>query len=147
MAHVPEEFGPRAIARALKGLNPNDIDPEELDNVIMRIFVELRRQLSQMEAIKDEKLQPPERERNARILGHLERTMERLVKVEAERSAARKTKAVTIDGHAVELLETRIDRILAAAHQRADAERARGSGVGACADGVEVRSTPGSEGT
>ncbi|HEY4115400.1 MAG TPA: hypothetical protein VGM17_15195 [Rhizomicrobium sp.] len=138
MPHVPEEFGPRAIARALKGLNPNDIDQEELDNVIMRIFVELRRQLSQMEAIK-ENIEAVERERNARILGHLERTMERLVKLEAERSAARKTKAVTIDGHAVEVLETRIDRIIAAAHKKARAEEDSKRKAGATSgDGVEL---------
>lgn len=147
MPRVPEEFGPRAIARALKGLNPNDIDPEELDNVIMRIFVELRRQLSQMEAIK-ENIEAVERERNARILGHLERTMERLVKLEAERSAARKTKATTIDGHAIEILDARIDRIVAAAHKKARTEeiaerKARHTNT----DGVEAQPPLGSETT
>lgn len=147
MPRVPEEFGAIALARALKGLNPNDIDSDELDNVIMRIFHELRRQLSQMEAITG-KIEAPDRERNARILASLERTAERLVKLEAERGAARKTKAAMIDGHAIEILDARIDRIVAAAHKRARAEeaaerKARETSV----DGVETQRQVGSDTT
>ena len=112
MPTVPEVSGARATARALKGLNPNDIDPDEMDRTLMRIFNELTRQLSQMEAKKAEQLDTTDRERNARILNQLERTMERLVKLEAERSAARKSKAKSSNANAKQALRDKIDRII-----------------------------------
>ena len=51
MPVVPEPSGARENARALKGLNPRDINPDEMDNVIMRIFKETNRQLAQLESI------------------------------------------------------------------------------------------------
>jgi hypothetical protein len=112
MALVPDIPGARQIARALKGLNPNDIDSDEMDNVIMRIFVELRRQLSMLEDTKSDQLESPDRERNARILSHFERTMERLVKLEAERGAARKSKVKNADGNVRKAVRDKIDRII-----------------------------------
>jgi|SRR5947207_7402784 len=82
---------------ALKGITKDDIDPNEMDNVIMRIFKELRRQLSMMESAKPEHLETPDRERHARILSNLERTMERLVRLQSERAEARKSKAANSD--------------------------------------------------
>ena len=87
--------GTRALA--LKGITKDDIDPNEMDNVIMRIFHELRRQLSMMENEKPENLETPDRERHARILSSLERTMERLVRLQSERAEARKSKAANSD--------------------------------------------------
>jgi hypothetical protein len=76
-----------------RGLKPTDINPDEMDDVIMRIFKELRKQLSIMEAKTAADLEPADRERHARILASLEHTMERLVKLEAGRAAARKNTA------------------------------------------------------
>ena len=83
----------RDRALALKGLTKDDIDPDEMDKVIMRIFKELRRQLSTMEAKGKEELEPADRERHARTLANLERTMERLTKLHSERVEARNSKA------------------------------------------------------
>ena len=97
----------------VKGLTHEDINPDAMDNLVMRLFTELRRQLSQLEAIKEEKIAPEDRGRNARILAELERTLERLTRLEAERAAARKSKALTQDGNARKALEDRIDCIIA----------------------------------
>lgn len=87
-----------------RGLKPFDLNPEEMDDVIMRIFSELRRQLSQMEAKKADELEPVDRERHARILASLERTMERLAQIEAGRAAARKSQVIVKDGNYRSLL-------------------------------------------
>jgi len=144
MPIVPQISGARETARALRGLSPDDIDPDEMDRTLMRIFNELTRQLAQMEAKKAEQLDTTDRERNARILASLERTAERLVKLEAERSAARKSKAAIIDGHATEILDARIHRIVAAANKAARAEIAEGEVRKSHSDGVEARSASGS---
>lgn len=100
MPHATD--APAADARArpplsTKGLRPFDLNSADLDDVVMRIFNELRRQLSQMEEKRAEELEPADRERHARILASLERTMERLAKVEAGRAAARKSHTGTTD--------------------------------------------------
>ncbi|HEX3653741.1 MAG TPA: hypothetical protein VHU18_13060 [Rhizomicrobium sp.] len=128
MPHVPD--APAAVVDAYpplttRGLKPTDINPDEMDDVIMRLFHELRRQLSMMENKKTDQLEPADRERHARILASLERTMERLVKIEAGRAAARKSKVTANDGvSGRKALEARIDRILAIEFENAAAERA-----------------------
>jgi hypothetical protein len=108
-----------------RGLKPTDINPDDMDDVIMRIFKELRKQLSIMETKTAADLEPVDRERHARILASLERTMERLVKVEAGRAAARKSKVTANDGTGGrKALEARIDRILAIEFEKAATERA-----------------------
>jgi len=108
-----------------RGLKPTDINPDEMDDVIMRIFKELRKQLSMMENKKADDLETVDRERHARILASLERTMERLVKVEAGRAAARKSKVTANDGSGGrKALEARIDRILAIEFEKSASEGA-----------------------
>jgi hypothetical protein len=107
MPAVPDTPAADACARpplTTRGLRPTDINPDEMDDVVMRIFKELRKQLSMMEAKKADDLEPVDRERHARILASLERTMERLVQVEAGRAAARKSQASVKDGSRRDLL-------------------------------------------
>src|SRR3954454_16208655 len=94
MPRVPDAPAADAHARlplSTKGLRPFDLNPDEMDDVTMRIFNELRKQLAMMENKKAEQLDTQDRERHARILASLERTMERLAQVEAGRAAARKS--------------------------------------------------------
>jgi hypothetical protein len=127
MPTVPDTPAAAACARpplSTRGLKPFDLNPDEMDDVTMRIFNELRKQLSMMETKKAEQLDAQDRERHARILASLERTMERLAKVEAGRTAARKSKVTTNDGlSGRKALEARIDRIIAVEFERAAAER------------------------
>jgi len=115
--------GARDRALALKGLTRDDIDPDEMDNVIMRIFKELRHQLSLMESQEPERLTTADRERHARILSNLERTMERLTKLHAERTEARKSKADNNDGSARKAVHSKIARIVAVEFEKARAQR------------------------
>lgn len=127
MPLVPDSPAASADTRppfSTEGPKTFDLNPDEMDHVTMRIFNELRKQLSMMENKKAEQLDAQDRERHARILASLERTMERLAKVEAGRAAARKSKVTTNDGlGGRKALEARIDRIIAVEFERAAAER------------------------
>jgi TolA-binding protein len=106
--------GADARARPLlstKGLRPFDLNPDEMDDVTMRIFNELRKQLAMMESKKAEQLDTQDRERHARILASLERTMERLAQVEAGRAAARKSTVSNQDGTAADAFKREISRV------------------------------------
>src|SRR3954471_24024847 len=114
MPRVPDAPAADAHARlplSAKGLKPFDLNPDEMDDVIMRISNELRRQLSQMEAKKADELETVDRERHARILASLERTMERLAQVEAGRAATRKSTASNQNESAVDALKREISRV------------------------------------
>lgn len=107
MPLVPDSPAASADTRpplSTRGLKTFDLNPDEMDDVTMRIFNELRKQLSMMENKKAEQLDAQDRERHARILASLERTMERLAKVEAGRAAARKSQASVKDGSRRDLL-------------------------------------------
>jgi len=104
--------GARERALALKGLTKDDIDPDEMDDVIMRIFQELRRQLSTMEVKGKEELEPADRERHARTLANLERTMERLTKLHSERVEARKSKVKDTDADPRAIVRSRLTRLI-----------------------------------
>jgi TolA-binding protein len=114
MATVPDTPAARASVRSLlstKGLRPFDLNPDEMDDVTMRIFNELRKQLAMMESKKAEQLDTQDRERHARILASLERTMERLAQVEAGRAAARKSTVSNQDGTAADAFKREISRV------------------------------------
>jgi|KBSMisStaDraftv2_1062788.scaffolds.fasta_scaffold330480_4 hypothetical protein len=129
MPHVPDTPAADAHARPLlstKGLRPFDLNPDEMDDVTMRIFNELRKQLAMMENKKAEQLDTQDRERHARILASLERTMERLAQVEAGRAAARKSTREIDDGSALQAIERRVAGAVAAEFARSRAEGAHG---------------------
>jgi len=95
-----------------RGLKPTDINPDDMDDVTMRIFTELKRQLELLEKTEQRELKDPAtREKHARILASLERTMERLALVEAGRAAARKSTASNQDGTAVDAFKREISRV------------------------------------
>ena len=81
----------------LINLGREEINPDAMDYVIMRMFTELTKQLSQMESAKADQLTVADRERHARILASLQRTMERLTNLEAGRTAARKSRTSVKD--------------------------------------------------
>jgi hypothetical protein len=126
MPTVPDPPAAAADARpplSTRGLKPFDLNPDEMDDITMRIFKELRKQLSMMECKKADQLTTQDRESHARILASLERTMERLAKVEAGRAVARKSKVMTNDGHSGQkALDARIDRIIAIEFEKAASE-------------------------
>ena len=124
MPHVPDKSAAGAGAcppLTTRGLKLTDINPDDMDDVIMRIFKELRKQLSIMETKTAADLEPVDRERHARILASLERTMERLVKVEAGRAAARKNQMSVKDGSRRDLLLRKLT--VQATLERSEADR------------------------
>lgn len=116
MPMVPDEPGLCARPHppiTLEGLDPNDINPDWLDDMVKRLFREVQRQLSQVESFKSgSDVAVADREKNARTLAALEQTLERLNRLDAERSAIRKSKGTKYDGNARKSLERKIGRIV-----------------------------------
>ena len=115
MPLVPDQPAADAHVRpplSTKGLKPADINADEMDEITMRIFRELIRQIEALESTEKKNINEASvRERDARILASLERTMERLAQIEAGRAAARKSNASTQDGTALDALKREISRI------------------------------------
>jgi hypothetical protein len=107
-------------------LGREEINPDAMDHVVMRLFTELVRQLSIEEDIKpdDLKASHADRERHARILVNLERILERLANLEVGRAAARMSRVQITDGNARRAIEARIDRIIEAELTRANFDSA-----------------------
>ncbi|HVU22365.1 MAG TPA: hypothetical protein VHE09_16665 [Rhizomicrobium sp.] len=98
-------------------MKPDDIDSEWLDDMVKRLFKELQKQLARVEATKpddnDTKCAAV-RTANVRTLDAIERTLERLVRMESERIASRQTKTAGKNEHLRVQLEYRINTLLAA---------------------------------
>ncbi|MGB8601381.1 MAG: hypothetical protein WCD42_04215 [Rhizomicrobium sp.] len=103
-----------------------DITKKWLNDMVKRVFAELNRQLAQIEAcpapegVKGEAA----RATNARTLASLERTLERLSKLEMQRAEqnhklAAERKVQNKHASAREKLEQRLDRLVAAHTQSA----------------------------
>ncbi|MBV9571454.1 MAG: hypothetical protein JO056_09465 [Alphaproteobacteria bacterium] len=122
MPHVPDTPAASADSRpplSTKGLKPSDIDSDKMDELVMRIFNELTRQMNLLEHTgKKNAEEAAVRERDARILASLERTMERLANVEAGRAAARKSQVSKNDGTALEALQREVTRIVTIERER-----------------------------
>jgi hypothetical protein len=101
-----------------KRLKPGDIDSDEMDELIMRIFREAGRQLAALEKKNTQDLDPADRARHARILASLQCTVERLARIEAGRAAARKSTASVTDDDRRAAIQRKLTRI-------ADVERSR----------------------
>jgi len=97
--------------------NPDEIDSNWMDHMVKRLFKELHRQLAQVEntkpSIAPDKEDAGVRATNARTLHTLERTMERLARMESERAALRHSKVARKDENARAALERRINHIIA----------------------------------
>ena len=84
-------------------------EPQWLDEMVDRLKQELERQLNAMSGAAPQT--PAERAADARTLASLERTLEKLAKLEAGRTMAREKKVKAGDVHAA--LERRLDQRLA----------------------------------
>jgi hypothetical protein len=98
-----------------QGIRPEDIDEIWLDEMVKRLFSELKRQLSQVESADPATGSgSSERGANARTLAALERTLERLAKLEQQRIERREKKVAPKHDGVREALERKIDRLAAA---------------------------------
>ena len=70
--------------RAL-GVKPRNIDTAWMDDMVDRLFVELKRELAQLE--NDKSSDAKERAQNSRTLDSLQRTLERLNRMKVQRAA------------------------------------------------------------
>jgi hypothetical protein len=126
MPATPTRRGETISHAGLKaaGITPDDIDETWLDTMVKRLFAELSRQLTQVEAAKNDKANAQDRAANARTLASLERTLERLAKMEQQRVLMRETKVAAQHDGALAELERRIDRLVTAAGSRGGTEGA-----------------------
>jgi hypothetical protein len=93
---------------------PGDIDEEWLDEMVKKLFRELEKQLAAVSRSKPATGDASARAANARTLSSLERTLERLSRLERERASVRERKVVRHDDDARAALERRLDKLLAA---------------------------------
>jgi phage terminase small subunit len=97
------------------GVKPNDIDPEWLDQMVKRLFKELNRQLACIEATKPEDSDTKKatvRAAHVRTLGAIERTLERLARMEQGRVAKRQTRTVGNNDELRASIQHKIDMLL-----------------------------------
>jgi hypothetical protein len=99
-----------------RGVYAGDIDEDWMDDMVKRMFIELKRQLSQVEDAEpaNKTDQANLRAANARTLAALERTLERLAKLEQQRALLRETKVAAQNDGARAELERKIDCLVAA---------------------------------
>ncbi|HEX4294518.1 MAG TPA: hypothetical protein VHZ29_10310 [Rhizomicrobium sp.] len=107
------------------GVTPDDIDSKWMDDMVKRLFKELKRQLSQIESVKpdnDEVKHAAVRAANVRALGAIERTLERLARMEQQRVASRKVRTAVRNEEIRITLERRIDSLAACSSMQAVSE-------------------------
>ena len=108
------------------GICPQDVDEKWMDEMVKRLFHEIRKQLSQLETAKaasDDAGQAGRRSANARTLAALERTLERLETLQQRRVLDRERKVVKADEYARAALERRLDQLLEAARAQVPADK------------------------
>jgi hypothetical protein len=89
----------------------DDINSEWMDVMVKRLFRELNRQLVQVESLKPEQACAADRVQNARVLASLERTLERLARLEKDREARREKKGLKHDDTR-KALERKLDKLV-----------------------------------
>jgi hypothetical protein len=89
-------------------------DSDWLDQMVKKLQAELESQLNRVRDAKPEKDSAKARAEDARTLSALERTLERLAKLERERAMVRETKIQKHDEGARAALERRLDELAAA---------------------------------
>jgi hypothetical protein len=95
-----------------------DADPEWLDTMITKLQLELERQLGRVAEAQAKTDDARERAADAQTLAALERTLEKLAKLERERAAVKEKKIAKHGQGARAELERRLDKRLAAARTR-----------------------------
>lgn len=109
---------PPRRALTVRGIAPADIDEKWLETMVKRLFAEMTRQLENIETGSAET--PSERAADARTLAALERTLERLVKLDQQRAPKREKKVRPEDAR--NALHRKIARLTAAGTPAASAE-------------------------
>jgi len=97
-----------------QGVKPEDIDSDWLDSMVKRLFKALEVQLARIEATKPDDNEPRKaqvRAANVRTLSAIERTLERLARLEQQRAASRKVRTSARYDEIRAEVERRIDRI------------------------------------
>jgi hypothetical protein len=102
-------------------LKAADADTEWLDIMVKKLQCEMQRQLARVSDLDNPPNTASERASDARTLMALERTLERLAKLERERASVKEKKIAKHDGSARTALERRLDKRLAAAKPRGPA--------------------------
>jgi hypothetical protein len=99
-----------------QGVAPEDIDSDWMDEMVKRLFRELKRQLSQIEAAKPggDRADAAKRAADIRALSGIERTLERLVRMEQQRALVRETKIAANNDERRAALIRRLDQLLPA---------------------------------
>lgn len=95
-------------------MRPDAPENEWLDDMVKRLMTELERQLKAVAEARGEEGTAQTRAADARTLAALERTLERLSRLERERNAVREKKVAKHDADARTALERRLDKRLAA---------------------------------
>jgi hypothetical protein len=98
------------------------LDPEWLDTMTGKLIAELEKQLDAVAKAKG-KGTAASRAADARTLSVLERTLERLAKLETARAAAKEKKIAKHDPDARAELERRLDQRLAAIRKKGAARK------------------------
>ena len=97
--------------------------PGWLDEMVNKLIAELEKQLTVVSETSKDGSTPVSRAADARTLAALERTLERLSKLERERAAVREKKVAKHDADARAALERRLDKRLAAKAPKGAAEK------------------------
>lgn len=97
-------------------ITPDDIDQDWMDDMVKRLFKELKKQLARIEATKPEDSDSKRatvRVQSVRALSAIEQTLERLARLEQQRVASHKVRSLAKDEELRVKIECRIDRIIA----------------------------------
>ncbi len=113
MTNLPVRHTRTPISPAAAGVTPEDIDSEWMNDMVKRLFRELNRQMCQLEGLKEGSSTGPDRAANARTLSSLERTLERLARMERERELLREKKVAKKNDEVRDALIRRLDQLLA----------------------------------
>lgn len=98
-------------------------DADWLDTMVSRLIKELEEQLKAVSSASKHASTPQSRAADARTLAALERTLERLSKLERERAAVRERKVAKHGAEARAALERRLDQRLAAIRKKGAAAK------------------------
>ncbi|MDB5740211.1 MAG: hypothetical protein JWP16_1251 [Alphaproteobacteria bacterium] len=93
-------------------------DSEWLDTMVKRLIAELEKQLVAVAGAQTDQSTPQSRAADARTLAVLERTLEKLARLERERATVREKKIARHDTQGRAALERRLDKRLAARGQK-----------------------------
>ena len=113
MTNLPVRQTRAPFSPAAADVTPEDIDSEWMNDMVKRLFRELKRQMCQLENLKEGTSTGPDRAANARTLSSLERTLERLARMERERELLREKKVAKKNDDVRDALIRRLDQLLA----------------------------------